>query len=97
MSSVLLSSFSSNDYGEDTWWCASSHEKVSYKVLISTSAIITITLFCYIKVMLKIHSIEKTISEVSGVTNVTHKRLSEINYKFATKVVTYIFIFVLQW
>ncbi|PKY42701.1 hypothetical protein RhiirA4_540590 [Rhizophagus irregularis] len=97
ISSVLLASFSSNDYGNDTWWCASSHKKVSYKVLFSTSAIIMITLFCYIKVMLKINLIEKTISEESGVTDVTHKKLVEINYKFGTKVVTYIIIFVLQW
>uniref|UniRef100_U9TMA7 G-protein coupled receptors family 1 profile domain-containing protein n=1 Tax=Rhizophagus irregularis (strain DAOM 181602 / DAOM 197198 / MUCL 43194) TaxID=747089 RepID=U9TMA7_RHIID len=74
ISSVLLASFSSNDYGNDTWWCASSHKKVSYKVLF-----------------------KKTISEESGVTDVTHKKLVEINYKFGTKVVTYIIIFVLQW
>ncbi|RIA87588.1 hypothetical protein C1645_827587 [Glomus cerebriforme] len=50
------------DYGEDTWWCASSH---------------------------------KILSEDMEDNN--RKRLAEINYKFGLKVITYIFIFVIQW
>jgi hypothetical protein len=92
--SIILALISLGGYGEDTWWCASSHNHVSYQVLLSTSAIIIITLICYIKVIRKINSIEKTILKDNVIT---HKRLAEINYKFGAKVITYISIFVLQW
>ena len=42
--------------------------------------------------MRKIHSIDKLED-----CDVSHKRLAEINYKFGVKVITYIFIFVVQW
>ncbi|GBC07629.1 hypothetical protein RclHR1_07590010 [Rhizophagus clarus] len=97
MLSIILSALSFGDYGEDTWWCASSHIHISYQVLLSTSVIIITTFFCYIKVVRKINSIEKTILDVNENSDIIHKRLAEINYKFGTKVATYISIFVLQW
>src|ERR1700722_439962 len=84
VSSLILSSISFGMYGEDTWWCSSSRKYVSYKVILSIFIIISLTIFCYIKVKLKINSIDKTLLENS---DVNHKRLAEINCKFGHKVI----------
>ena len=93
-----MSSISLGNYGDDIWWCSSSHAHVSYVLLFSTVGIISTTIFCYLSVMYRIRTINGTLSkERSENNNENCRRLTEINYRFGIKAITYIFIFMLQW